>query len=248
MGRERQKHKNRSSRSKVVRKPKSKKQILSNSIIAANWDKSQTLAQNYQRLGLTRRLNKNTGGVQKTAKDVEREREFEGLKDVDVLKIGGASTRGAERLEVKEARIERDEETGRIVRVIDAREGRANPLNDPLNDIDSDSNLSSDEAFNQHNIHIPIPHTHTHQPSNSTSTQPKTSTVLALEQHSLRPEKKYKRKQSEGERAFIEELVEKYGDDYEKMARDVKINYMQRSAGDLKRRVKKWREANEVGG
>ena len=37
MGRERQKFKNRSSVSKVTQKPKSKKKILHNSIIAANW-------------------------------------------------------------------------------------------------------------------------------------------------------------------------------------------------------------------
>ena len=37
MGRERQKFKNRSSISKVKHKPKSKKKILQNAIIAKNW-------------------------------------------------------------------------------------------------------------------------------------------------------------------------------------------------------------------
>ena len=41
----------------------------------------------------------------------------------------------------------------------------------------------------------------------------------------------------------FEELVKKYGDDVGKMARDIKINYMQRSEGDLKKRIKTWREA-----
>ena len=64
-----------------------------------------------------------------------------------------------------------------------------------------------------------------------------------MEQEASRPAKKHVPKQSEGERAFVEELVAKYGDDYTAMARDMKINYMQRSEGDLKRRVKKWRES-----
>ena len=61
MGRELQKKKNRSGINKVRLKPKSKKKILTNPIIAENWDKSQSLAQNYRRLGLTAKLNKNTG-------------------------------------------------------------------------------------------------------------------------------------------------------------------------------------------
>lgn len=64
-----------------------------------------------------------------------------------------------------------------------------------------------------------------------------------LEEQASRPAPKYKRKQPDGEVQFVEELVRKYGDDYGKMARDIKINYMQRSEGDLKKRIKKWREA-----
>jgi nucleolar protein 16 len=64
-----------------------------------------------------------------------------------------------------------------------------------------------------------------------------------LEARASMPAKKYKRKQTENEVAFIEELVKKYGDDVGKMTRDIKINYMQRSEGDLKKRIKIWREA-----
>ena len=86
--------------------------------LAANWDKTQTLSQNYRRLGLTAKLNKNTGGVEKTAEDVEKERQ-EGLhndgsgrrKDA-AMTI--ASRRRPERLDVREARIERDAKTGHI--------------------------------------------------------------------------------------------------------------------------------------
>jgi nucleolar protein 16 len=41
----------------------------------------------------------------------------------------------------------------------------------------------------------------------------------------------------------VEALVEKYGDDYGKMMRDRRLNPMQQSEGDLKRRVKRWQQS-----
>ena len=222
MANPRQKKKNRSSIAKVRRKPKSKKQLLQHSIIAANWDKSETLAQNYKRLGLTRRLNKNTGGVEKKVSDLGAEEGPSGLE------IGG--TGKTAQLEVGEARIERDSVTGKIVRVIDETVVKANPLNDSLNDLDSESD--EEMAYDQHG----------HSANGKISTAANTPVVAQLQQEAAKPEKKYKRKQPEGEKAFVRELMETYGDDYAAMARDMKINYMQRSEGDLKRRVKKWRE------
>jgi nucleolar protein 16 len=226
MANPRQKKKARSSISKARRKPKSKKQLLSNSVIAANWDKSETLAQNYKRLGLTRRLNKNTGGVEKKATDVGAEVVESGLV------IGG--TGKTKSLELGEARIERDSSTGRILRVLDEASVKANPLHDPLNHLESNSDASEvdeDAPFGQHG------HANRHAARAAS-----TPVVAELEREAARPEKKYKRRMPEGEKAFVQELVEKYGDDYEAMQRDVKINYMQRSAGDLKRRVNMWRE------
>jgi nucleolar protein 16 len=232
MANPRQKKKARSGIAKARRKPKSKKQLLNNSIIAANWDKSETLAQNYKRLGLTRRLNKNTGGVEKKVSDL-------GVENVPSrLEIG--STGKTAQLEVGEAEIERDPTTGKIVRVLDDTAVKANPLNDPLNQFDSEHEESDVEVgFDQHG-----------QPAYGILAKPASTAVVAqLENEARRPEKKYKHKQSEGEKAFIAELVMKYGADYAAMARDMKINYMQRSEGDLKRRVKKWREdGGEVGG
>ncbi|KAH9842268.1 Ribosome biogenesis protein Nop16 [Teratosphaeria destructans] len=232
MGRELQKKKNRSGIQKVRQKPKSKKNLLLNPIIAANWDKSQTLEQNYKRIGLTAKLNKHTGGVERKADDVRRAREeaAEGKGKDDPLAIASSSLRRPQTFQVQEAKIERDPATGRILRVIDDGAKRANPLNDPLAELDSED---SDEEVDQH------PDTF----ATSQSGSGMTDVVRKLEQEASRPVKKYKFKQTEGERAFVEELVRKYGDDNAAMARDIKINYMQRSEGDLKRRVKKWREA-----
>lgn len=231
MGRERQKHKARSSRSKVVRKPASKKRILSNAIIAANWDKTSTLSQNYKRLGLTSRLNKTTGGIEKKGSDVPglRERGGKGARDVREhgLQISSSGSKGPQQVEFQEAKIERDEETGGILRVVESALRRPQRLDDPLNELDTDSesDAAEEEAISQ------------------SVALPKTDVVQRLEQEAQRPEKKYVRKQSEGEKDFIEQLVAKYGDDYAKMERDMQINYMQRSAGDLERRIVKWKKA-----
>ncbi|KAF3171523.1 Nucleolar protein 16 [Orbilia oligospora] len=65
MGRELQKKKNRSSINKVTRRKQNirkRPNITGSKLVADSWDKNQTLAQNYARLGLTHRLKTATGG------------------------------------------------------------------------------------------------------------------------------------------------------------------------------------------
>ena len=242
MGRELQKRKNRSGVQKVRQKPKSKKRQLNNPIIAANWDKSLTLAQNYKKLGLAAKLNKFTGGQEKKVSDLRQrggegdDEEWQGLDEVDPLNITSSSKRKKQQLDLAEAKIERDPETGAILRIIEQDVAKANPLNDPLAEFDSEEEDEHDEVFNIRNQHANTGNT-------AETTLAKTETVKALEAQAARPAAKYKRRQPEGEVQFIEELVQKYGEDYGKMARDTKINYMQRSEGDLKKRIKKWKEA-----
>lgn len=247
MGRELQKRKNRSGVQKVRQKPKSKKRQLNNPIIAANWDKSLTLAQNYKKLGLAAKLNKFTGGTEKKVSDLRQrgggrggeeglDEEWHGLDEVDPLNITSSSKRKKQQLDLTEAKIERDPETGAILRIIAQDVVEPNPLNDPLAEFDSDDEDEHDAVFNIRNQHANTGNT-------AKFTDAKTETVKALEAQAARPAAKYKRRQPEGEVQFIEELVQKYGEDYGKMARDTKINYMQRSEGDLKKRIKKWKEA-----
>ena len=65
--------------------------------------------------------------------------------------------------------------------------------------------------------------------------------VPELEEASRLEKKPKKRKQSQREAEWIQRLVERWGDDFEAMVRDRKLNTMQQSEGDLRRRVKIWR-------
>lgn len=125
------------------------------------------------------------------------------------------------------ARVERDQETGKIIRVIHDRPRKANPLNDPLNSDDEgrDEEMqdAEEEAPEGNNI------------------------IKELEaQASMVPEKKV-RKQSEREKEWISRLVERYGSDYKAMARDRRLNPMQQTEADISRRVRKWRDGNGGG-
>lgn len=71
------------------------------------------------------------------------------------------------------------------------------------------------------------------------------SIVRSMREQAARPAKTDKRTQSQRERAFLESLIAKYGTDeeagcFEKMARDRDINIRQQSAGDLRKRIRKY--------
>ena len=100
-----------------------------------------------------------------------------------------------------------------------------NPLNDPLNDLEE---LGLEEA-NEFDIG---------------DTNGGTALVQQLKSHASRGERKNKRKQSAREVAWVEALVNKYGDDYEKMVWDNELNPMQQTLGDIRRRIKRWKDSH----
>ena len=89
-------------------------------------NQKETLSQNYRRLGLTSRLNHATGGTEKTIKLL-------GLNDPKSSRADAAADSTANRLnivskhpilatEIEEIEVERDPETGAILRVTGQKE------------------------------------------------------------------------------------------------------------------------------
>lgn len=218
MGRDLQKRKRRSSRP-TVRQPSSRRSKLrnptGNDIVAKNWDKNETSTQNYRRLGLVSRLNAPTGGAEPDYAPKEKK----GTKPVEPFAIGV----GSESM-VTEVRVERDE-NGKILHILDSRgRRRNNPLNDPLNELDTDS--EAEEEF---------------QDDGETwgGIDTRTEVVKQLEAEANRPREKRPRTQSQREHEWLQSLVEKHGEDTRAMARDRKLNSMQQTEADIARRLRK---------
>ncbi|KAH6686350.1 Nop16-like protein [Plectosphaerella plurivora] len=224
MGRTLQNKKRRSSRSTIRQANKLKKPLnpRGNTIIAQNWDKNETLTQNYRRIGLTSRLKTPSGGIEKfvhpTSKPVKQTR-------LDPLGI-----KSIERAVVTSARVERDA-NGKIIKIhmpeTSGRRERANPLNDPLRQFDSDSEGEEDDEEEWGGV--------------EENEEDKPEVLRLLEEEAARPELKKPRHQSEQEMEWLEKLVKRHGDNYEAMAWDRKLNPMQQTAGDIRRRMAKLR-------
>lgn len=209
-----------------------------NTCVRACRNRKLTLAQNYRRLGLTARLNVPTGGVEKLAGTSV----VTNATHVDPLHAHILSTSSSKRKNDKsltltpgEARVERDPETGKILRVI--REGNedeemievggrkiraANPLGDPLEEIPKsgiEGVLMGAEG--------------------ETDVVRELERQAALEEEAVK--KKKPRTQSKREVEWLERLVGRYGEDTRAMARDRKLNPMQQTEADIARRLRKWR-------
>lgn len=121
----------------------------------------------------------------------------------------------------RSVKVERDAD-GKIVRVL----RKDNPLNDPLNDIESDGEDGS-----------------TNEEAKSAGTEKKVAdgenkVVDLLEAEASRPTEAHKRHQSQQEREWLARLVARHGDDTAAMARDLKLNPMQQTAANIGKRLK----------
>lgn len=199
------------------------------SLISVLRNQKETLSQNYRRLGLTARLNHATGGTEKTIKllglnDAKSSRaDAAPGSTADVLNIVSQSQKPS-KMEIDEVQVERDPETGKILRVIGGPdEKNDNPLNDPLNELDDD----------EWNGFAMVPPTPSDNP-----------VIRQLEEAARNGVRKEPRTQSEREQEWIQRLVAKYDHDYSRMVRDRKLNPMQQSEGDIKRRITKWEKAH----
>ncbi|KUI52719.1 Nucleolar protein 16 [Cytospora mali] len=178
-------------------------------------NKKETLSQNYRRLGLAAKLGKATGGTDRTSSTASGPTAAQ-----DPLAV--TPTSGA-RTGIQSVRVERDAD-GKILRVLH----KANPLNDPLNDIESDN----DDEEGWKGV----------EENDDDEEEKETRVVDLLEEEANRPTEKYKRHQSEREREWIERLVAKHGDDTAKMARDLKLNPMQQTEANIKKRLAIYKE------
>ncbi|KAL2151942.1 hypothetical protein VTH82DRAFT_5126, partial [Thermothelomyces myriococcoides] len=141
-------------------------------------------------------------------------------------------------LRVGEVKVERDE-SGRIKRVLRGD----NPLNDPLRDLDSDSDSEEKEKekakqSKQHNPHEEWSGFGDDDGNNGDDSG-KPEVLRALEREAGRPVEKAVRHQSERELEWLRRLVERHGQDTTAMARNMKLNPMQQTAADIRKRLRK---------
>lgn len=180
-------------------------------------DNNQTLEQNYKRLGLSTKLNSSAGGPKKIkGKSVST---LSG-DSRDSLAIGSSNKVAT----LQEVEVERDPETGKIIRVkrSDAI-ANSNPLNDPLNDLSEAEDDEEFEGLTDDNIVAQLE-------------------AQAAQEAEVEAKRKRPRQQSGREQDWISKLVEVHGEDTAAMVRDRKLNPMQQSEGDIKRRLKKWKQ------
>ncbi|KAI4598867.1 Nucleolar protein 16 [Pestalotiopsis sp. 9143b] len=226
MGRDLQKRKRRSSRP-AIRQPSSRRVKLRNpagsDVVAQAWDKNETQTQNYRRLGLVQRLQRPTGGAEPDYKNPGQANRAP-AKDAFAVH---APDNGV----VTEVRVERDA-SGKIVKILGGADGkrrrRDNPLNDPLNDLDTDS---ENEEFQDDG--------ETWGGIDAQKEDTRTEVVRQLEAEAARPREKKVRTQSQREVEWLESLVEAHGADTRSMAKDRKLNPMQQTEADIARRLRK---------
>ena len=202
----------RSSVRKATRRLKDKQRninIHSNPIIAANWDKSLTLKQNYKRLGLTARLGTSAGGDEQKVETLSQIKAKKSKKTQKVKPEDIEHTEDPAKIPEGEARLIRDPETNEVVKVI-------------YGTMKVEESESEDEEVT-HNV------------------------IEKLQEYAEKHSQiKQERTPSERENDWLKSLYEKHGDDYEKMKWDKKLNINQQSAGDLRRRILKWKKLNNI--
>lgn len=117
----------------------------------------------------------------------------------------------------------------------------ANPLHDPLNDLDSESDSDEDaEARREREKEKERRYEEWsgfQEEGEGGGKRPEV--VSALEREANRPTEKTVRHASGREVEWLERLRARHGDDTAAMARDIKLNPMQQTAADIRRRLKK---------
>lgn len=124
----------------------------------------------------------------------------------------------------------RDPESGKILRVVHdsppAGSQKKNPLNDPLNELESDDGEGARGIVTGGSKAV-----------GGIVEQLEAAAMAGIK--TTRP-----RMQSRREEEWIEALVSRWGENYKGMMRDRRLNPMQQSEGDLRRRIERWKEGH----
>ncbi len=110
-----------------------------------------------------------------------------------------------------------------------------NPLNDALNDLDSDA----EQQLQQEQEQAKQRRYEEWSGFREEDGGERPEVLRALEREAGRPTEKTVRHASEREVEWLRRLVARHGDDTAAMARDAKLNLMQQTAADIGRRLKK---------
>ncbi|KAG0681304.1 Nucleolar protein 16 [Pichia californica] len=213
---------NRSGVSKNRRKNNNKGKFnpKSNPIIAKHWDSELTAKQNYKKLGLTFRLSATSGGEEKKIK-------------ISQINHGNME----ESLFEEEDKKAEDEE-------------EKDPY-DPANILEGTAKLMKDENGNvvkviygtkKINKDITVNDEEESEEDKEEDNSKAKQVIAELEELASIPKKKEVHKMNEVEVVRYRKLIDKYGEDYEKMKWDQKLNPFQLSPGQLKKQIKKYLE------
>lgn len=171
----------------------------------------------YKKLGIKSKLNHAAGGAEK---DFTKPAAIPDQSSISTSTTSTTSTTPKkQKLGANEARIERDD-AGNVVRIVyGAAAGESA----------TDSEQDDEEEFKGFDQ----------------QEEPTTEVVRQLEEMARNAPPPVPRVQSEREQDWIGDLVEKHGEDYEAMKWDKKLNVYQQSAGDLRRRILKWKKSQK---
>ncbi|QPG76953.1 hypothetical protein FOA43_004347 [Brettanomyces nanus] len=218
---------------KVSRKSKDKFRKVSNfgnPVIAAHWDQKLTLSQNYAKLGLKYKLGRKAGGSEKKVKIIKPIKVDDDGEDLD----------GAQDLDM-------DEEEDELKRPED--DPNFDPY-DPANILEGTAKIIKDKDGKTEKIIFGTKKLNKDKDEEEEDKEEEDSQIektnMIIEQLEARSHKaKKERKMNEFDMEFLNRLNAKYGDDYEAMKWDKKLNPFQLSPGDLKKRFRSWCKQNQ---
>ncbi|KAJ3294668.1 Nucleolar protein 16 [Rhizoclosmatium sp. JEL0117] len=197
-------------------------------VIQANWDKNLTLRQNYERMGLLANLNGKAGGEAVSLRDPASNNNNDDDDDEQKIEISYRSIEDFEKMPAVSRERDNVDELDEDDEDFD--------VDGPVGDIDPKS-----QGIGSRLGHRKAPAS---RDAALLSTRKKITrlpeVMQALEYQANLGEAPRVYHNSDNEVEVLMALQKKYGDDYQAMQRDTKINTYQLSAGQLKKKFKKW--------